>query len=92
LWNRRRFTEPVASVTALGSIAVTRSIGTKIRRLVAISTTIPSTRGGSRPIRSIATRSRTLPIGSPSGPNTASLVSPAANTLVALLAADTRSG
>ncbi len=43
---RRRLTDPVASVIAPGSTPVTRSIGTKIRRRVATSTTSPSTRGG----------------------------------------------
>ena len=69
---RRRLTEPVASVTAPGSMVVTRSIGTKIRRLVASSTTMPSTRGGLASTRNVATRSRTLPMRSPSGPKTAS--------------------
>ena len=50
--NPRRLTEPVASVTAPGSMAVTRSIGTKIRRRVASSTTMPSTRGGLASTRS----------------------------------------
>ena len=66
--NRRRLTEPVASVTAPGSMVVTRSIGTKIRRRVTISTTMPSTRGGFASTRRPATRSRTRPIRSPSGP------------------------
>ena len=63
-------TDPVASVTAVGSIEVTRSIGTKTRRRVVSSTTRPSTRGGCASRRSPATRSRTRPIDSPSGPNT----------------------
>jgi len=71
-WNGRRFTDPVASVTAFGSIEVSRSIGTKIRRRVASSTTMPSTRGGCRSMRRLITTSRALPMGSPSGPNTGS--------------------
>ena len=78
--NPRRLTEPVASVTALGSMLVTRSIGTKIRRRVASSTTMPSTRGGLASTRSAATRSRTLPMRSPSGPNTARPTSRATKT------------
>ena len=64
---RRRLTDPVASVIAPGSTPVTRSIGTKIRRRVATSTTSPSTRGGLASTRSVATTSRTLPMRSPSG-------------------------
>ncbi|GAA0604808.1 hypothetical protein GCM10010174_21890 [Kutzneria viridogrisea] len=70
------------SVTAFGSMAATRSIGTKIRRRVTISTTTPSTLGGCLPIRNPATRSLTLPIGSPSGPNTGKPASCAAKTLL----------
>ncbi len=69
-WNCRRFTDPVASVTAFGSMALTRSMGTKIRRRVASSSTMPSTRGGWRSRRSPMTMSRALPMDSPSGPNT----------------------
>jgi len=63
-------TEPVLSVTAFGSMEATRSIGTKIRLRVSISTTTPSTLGGCLPTRRPATRSLTLPMGSPSGPKT----------------------
>ena len=69
--NRRRFTEPLASTTALASIEVTRPIGTKIRRRCWISTTSPSTRGESGSGRNITTTSRARPTGSPFGSNTA---------------------
>ena len=68
--NWRMLTEPVASVTALGSIEVTRSIGTKTRRRVVSSTTSPRIRGGWASRRRPATRSRTRPMDSPSGPKT----------------------
>ena len=61
---------PVACAAALGSIRVTRSIGTNTRRRGAISITSPSTRGDWLPARRPATTSRTRPIDSPSGPNT----------------------
>ena len=56
--------------TDAGSIAVTRSMGTKMRLRVNISMTRPSTRGGCLPIRMVSTTSRTRPIDSPSGPRT----------------------
>ena len=60
----------VVNVTALGSMAVTRRIGTKILRRVSNSTTRPSTRGCWRPKLMLITTSRTRPIDSPSGPST----------------------
>src|SRR5947209_7642794 len=70
--NRLRFSVPEPSTTAPGSTAVTRPIGTKIRRRAATSTTTPSTRGGAVPTRSATTTSRTLPTRSPLGSNTGS--------------------
>src|SRR3954449_7331869 len=81
--NRLRLIVPEASVTELGSMPVTRPIGTKIRRRATTSTTRPSTRGGAVPTRSAATTSRTLPTRSPLGSNT---VSPARRETYALVA------
>ena len=66
--NLRSDTLAVVSVTALGSIAVTRPIGTKILRRVSSSTTSPSTRGCWRTMLMLITTSRTRPMDSPSGP------------------------
>ena len=88
-WNWRTLSDPVARVTALSSIRATRSIGTKIRRLVGSSMTRPTARGGCRPMLSLVTTSRTRPIDSPSGPKTVKPASRATNTLVV---AATRSG
>ena len=68
--NLRSDTFPVISVTALGSIAVTRPMGTKILRRVSSSTTSPSTRGWWRTMLMLITTSRTRPMDSPSGPRT----------------------
>jgi hypothetical protein len=67
---RLRFSVPEASITAPDSIAVTRPIGTKIRRRATTSTTIPSTRGAAVSTRSATTTSRTLPTRSPLGSKT----------------------
>ena len=79
---RLRFSVPEASITAPGSTAVTRPIGTKIRRRATTSTTTPSTRGGAVPTRRATTTSRTLPTRSPLGSKT---VSPASRETYALL-------
>src|SRR5687767_13906090 len=79
---RLRFSVPEASITAPGSTAVTRPIGTKIRRRATTSTTMPSTRGGADPTRRATTTSRTFPTRSPLGSNT---VSPASRDTYALL-------
>ena len=68
--NLRSDTLPVVNVTAPGSIAVTRRIGTKILRRVSNSTTRPSTRGCWRTMLMLITTSRTRPRDSPSGPST----------------------
>src|SRR5215207_10852892 len=81
--NRLRLSVPDASITAPGSMAVTRPIGTKIRRRATTSTTRPSTRGVAVPTRRAMTTSRTLPTRSPLGSNT---VSPASRETYALLA------
>src|SRR3954447_23405396 len=81
--NRLRLIVPEASVTELGSMPVTRPIGTKIRRRATTSTTSPSTCGGAVPTRSAATTSRTLPTRSPLGSNT---VSPASRETYARVA------
>src|SRR6185312_3436968 len=52
------------------SIAVTRPIGTKMRRRATTSTTRPSTRGAAVSTRSATTTSRTLPTRSPLGSKT----------------------
>src|SRR4051794_21780700 len=70
--NRLRLSVPEASITEFGSMAVTRPIGTKIRRRATTSTTSPRTRGGAVPTRSAATTSRTLPTRSPLGSKTVS--------------------
>ena len=79
---RLRFRVPEASRTAPDSIAVTRPIGTKIRRRATTSTTRPSTRGAAMPTRSATTTSRTLPTRSPLGSKT---VSPASLETYALV-------
>src|SRR5215211_5615901 len=79
---RLRLSVPEASITAPGSTAVTRPIGTKIRRRATTSTTRPSTRGLAVPTRRATTTSRTLPTRSPLGSNT---VSPASRETYALL-------
>src|SRR5688572_21596259 len=79
---RFRLSVPDASITAPGSTAVTRPIGTKIRRRATTSTTMPSTRGGAVPTRRAMTTSRTLPTRSPLGSNT---VRPASRDTYALL-------
>src|SRR3954469_24773479 len=81
--NRLRLIVPEASVTELGSMPVTRPIGTKIRRRATTPTTRASTRGGAVPTRSAATTSRTLPTRSPLGSNT---VSPTRRETYALVA------
>ncbi|GAB3869389.1 hypothetical protein GCM10027610_128740 [Dactylosporangium cerinum] len=68
--NRRRFSVPVLSTTASGSIAVIRPIGRKIRRRIGISATSPTTLGGRSSVRARATASRTRPTWSPFGSNT----------------------
>src|SRR3954449_414792 len=80
---RLRLIVPEASITELGSMPVTRPIGTKIRRRATTSTTSPSTRGGAVPTRSAATTSRTLPTRSPLGSKT---VSPASRETYARVA------
>ena len=80
---RLRLSVPDASITAPGSTAVTRPIGTKIRRRATTSTTRPSTRGAAVPTRSATTTSRTLPTRSPLGSKT---VSPASRETYALVA------
>ena len=71
LWeNFRSDTFAVVRVTALGSMAVTRPIGTKMRRRVSSSTTSPSTLGCWRTMLMLITTSRTRPMDSPSGPKT----------------------
>ena len=80
---RLRLSVPEASITAPGSTAVTRPIGTKIRRRATTSTTRPSTRGAAVPTRRATTTSRTLPTRSPLGSKT---VSPASRETYALLA------
>ncbi len=82
---RLMLTLPVVSTTASGSIRVTRPIGTKIRRRCCTSTTRPSTRGGWRPTRRVATASRTRPSWSPLGSNTPRPASLATKTRVAVL-------
>ena len=72
----------MASVTAAASTAVTRSIGTKMRRRDPTPTTSPSTRGGRGPTATAHTASRTRPIRSPSGPRTGSPTMRATNTLL----------
>lgn len=67
---RRTFSTPVV-MTWPDSMPVTRVIGRKMRRRVESSTTSPSSRGGRRPTRSMATRSRTRPTMSPLGSKTA---------------------
>jgi hypothetical protein len=67
---RRTFITPVV-MTCPDSMPVTLVIGRKMRRRVASSTTSPSSRGGLRPTRSMATRSRTRPTWSPLGSKTA---------------------
>ena len=57
---RLRLRVPEASITAPASIAVTRPIGTKIRRRATTSTTRPSTRGAALSTRSATTTSRDL--------------------------------
>ena len=64
------------------SIAVTRPMGTKIRRRATTSTTRPSTRGAAVSTRSATTTSRTLPTRSPLGSKT---VSPASLETYALV-------
>src|SRR5215218_1485923 len=85
---RLRLRVPDPSMTAPGSTAVTRPIGTKIRRRATTSTTMPSTRGTAVPTRRATTTSRTLPTRSPLGSNT---VSPARRETYALLTVVTRS-
>src|SRR5215210_1714884 len=80
--NRFRFSVPDASITAPGSTAVTRPIGTKIRRRATTSTTRPRTVGGALLTRSATTTSRTLPTRSPLGSKT---VSPASRETYALV-------
>src|SRR3954449_6870072 len=80
---RLRLIVPEASVTELGSIPITRPIGTKIRRRATTSTTSPRTRGGAVPTRSAATTSRTLRPGPPWGSKT---VSPASRETYARVA------
>src|SRR3712207_6223339 len=79
---RLRFSVPDASMTAPGSTAVTRPIGTKIRRRATTSTTRPRTRGGAVSTRRATTTSRTLPTRSPLGSKT---VSPASRETYALV-------
>jgi len=67
-WKRRMLTSPVV-MTWPESMDVTRVIGTKIRRRPGTSTTRPSTRGSSWPIRNETTTSRTRPTWSPAGSN-----------------------
>ena len=69
------------SVTALGSIEETLSIGMKTLRRVAKSTTSPRTRGCWRTMLRLITTSRTRPIDSPSGPSTNIRASRAVYTL-----------
>src|SRR3954471_8173229 len=80
---RLRLIVPEASITELGSIPVTRPIGTKIRRRATTSTTSPRIRGAAVPTRSATTASRTLPTRSPLGSKT---VSPARRETYALVA------
>src|SRR5215210_407442 len=80
--NRFRFSVADASITAPGSTAVTRPIGTKIRRRATTSTTRPRTVGGALLTRSATTTSRTLPTRSPLGSKT---VSPAIRETYALV-------
>src|SRR5215212_5137274 len=79
---RLRLSVPETRSTAPVSMAVTRPIGTKIRRRATTSTTRPSTRGAALPTRSATTTSRTLPTRSPLGSKT---VSPASRETYALL-------
>src|SRR5215213_8223007 len=79
---RLRLSVPEASITAPGSTAVTRPIGTKIRRRATTSTTRPRTRGAAVPTRRATTTSRTLPTRSPLGSKT---VSPASRETYALV-------
>src|SRR5919112_348919 len=79
---RLRFSVPDASITAPGSTAVTRPIGTKIRRRATTSTTRPSTCGGALLTRRATTTSRTLPTRSPLGSKT---VRPASRETYALV-------
>src|SRR4051812_11911776 len=79
---RLRLIVPLASTTAPGSSAVTRPIGTKIRRRATTSTTRPSTVGGALPTRSATSTSRILPTRSPLGSKTCS---PASRETYALL-------
>src|SRR3954469_24656326 len=79
---RLRFRVPEASITAPGSMAVTRPIGTKIRRRATTSTTRPRTVGGAVLTRSATTASRTLPTRSPLGSKT---VRPASRETYALV-------
>src|SRR3712207_1265323 len=79
---RLRFSVPDASITAPGSMAVTRPIGTKIRRRATTSTTRPRAVGGALLTRSATTTSRTLPTRSPLGSKT---VSPASRETYALV-------
>ncbi len=68
-------------MTAFGSMAVTRRIGTKILLRVSSSTTSPSTRGCWRTMLMLITTSRTRPRDSPSGPSTTIPARRAAYTL-----------
>src|SRR3954452_20804301 len=83
--NRLRLTVPEASTTAFGSRAVTRPMGTKIRRRAPTSTTRPSTRGAAGPTRSPTTASRTLPTRSPFGSKTGRPASRETYALVAVV-------
>src|ERR687893_663141 len=85
-----RFSVPVESTTAPGSSAVTRPIGTKMRRRATTSTTRPSTRGGAVPTRSATTTSRTLPTRSPLGSKTGSPASRETYALVAVVTSPPR--
>ena len=64
------------------SMDVTRVIGRKMRRRPGTSITRPSTRGASRPMRSVTTTSRTRPTWSPIGSKTAVSARRAMKTLV----------
>src|SRR4051812_22554997 len=84
---RLRLSVPEASSTAPGSTAVTRPIGTKMRRRGTTSTTRPRTTGGAVPTRRATTTSRTLPTRSPLGSKTCSPASREAYARVTVVTA-----